>query len=505
MKRLGFLFIFLFVCITLTAASVSFQDANTIAKNWASSLKTFFKEDVSVIKGESIKRDGVVVCHVFHFSPRGYVIVSAEDYLPPIKAYSLKNNLGKEGKSIEEHIFNHHLQIIKKVKSGEIDSKKYFLEKNVNDFKSLFGAFLPSKKGQSPAAAVQEAAPLLKTTWSQDAPYNLKCPLVDGQQSLTGCAATAFSQVFKYHQYPLKGQGSWSYRLAANNQMISAAFDHVYNWDLMLDSYPGSNAGTQDQRDAVAQLMFDVGVLLSMNYNPKGSYAHDYNGVMTAPVFLDYSREIINVTKMGKHDAEWFDLAKNQVIRGFPLTLGIISDTIAPGQLVGHLVVIDGYRVSDGASTFHINLGWGGSYDGYFSLDNIAIKDNWDFDVLDSQSFVMNIAPPNKRDALPVFDFGVFAHENAGAPVKEYDCEVKWQGLPRGYANIDKYLIAKINPAAATLKETSVAEVKHTGQPGLYQYTFKMSEFTPEVYYVYAVDQKGLQKLLMCCNILLKE
>ena len=117
MKRIIFFIIFLLLFLSLPAEHVSFEDARIIARNWAVHLKENFNDHVSPASGESIVKDGIVVAHVFRFLPRGYVIVSAEDYLPPVKMYSLKNNFGNEGKEVEEMVFKQYREIIGKIRA----------------------------------------------------------------------------------------------------------------------------------------------------------------------------------------------------------------------------------------------------------------------------------------------------------------------------------------------------------------------------------------------------
>ena len=44
--------------------------------------------------------------------------------------------------------------------------------------------------------------PLLPTCWGQLYPYNLKAPLINGENAAAGCVATALSQIMAYYSYP---------------------------------------------------------------------------------------------------------------------------------------------------------------------------------------------------------------------------------------------------------------------------------------------------------------
>lgn len=505
MKKITIYIFLLFLCFTLPAERVSFEEARNVAENWTLLLKRSFNDTVSVTGGETIVRSGTTAAYVFHLYPRGYVVVSAEDYLPPVKVYSLKNNFGEEGNGLEEAIFTEYLDIMEMVKDAKIDPALCFDEKNKRNFRMLaevspVSPMSPiSPMSREMSSPVEEVSPLLATTWSQREPYNLKCPEVNGVRSVTGCVATAFAQVMKYYEYPPRGCYSCTYTTYRNRITVSTSFDHPYYWDRMLNNYPEPGSGTAEEREAISQLMLDVGVALNMDYDPEGSGSNSAWAVGTFPTYFDYSREMILVYKRGRDDAEWFVLAKAQVDRGFP-----VNYSIYPERGAGHAVVIDGYRISGGESMFHINMGWGGSWDGYYAMNNIIVRDGlYDFSSLDPQSFVLKMVPPDRAAELPPMPMGATAHENRSLFLSEFVCELTWQGIPGWGSNIDKYTVVRYHGFTGEL--TDFAEVDHTGQTGLYRYTFRLGEYSPDTYFVYAVTDSGEQLTLMYCHLLLND
>lgn len=57
-------------------------------------------------------------------------------------------------------------------------------------------------------AVKTEIKPLLETEWSQEAPFNQLCSYNNGTSispALTGCVATAMSQIMYFHKWPEKG------------------------------------------------------------------------------------------------------------------------------------------------------------------------------------------------------------------------------------------------------------------------------------------------------------
>jgi hypothetical protein len=501
MKKIFIYFICSIFCFSVLAEHVPFEEAQIIANNWTEHLRNNYNDHVILLSGETIMRKGIEVAHVFHFFPRGYVIISAEDYLPPIKMYSLKNDFSKEGEQLEELVFAQYREIIDKVNTSIIVPEKVFMAKNKKDFQRLKSISFPFRDPDTGIETVTvEVPPLMTTNWWQREPYNLLCPMVNGERSVTGCTATALAQIMKYHEYPPSGQGSKSYWTRTHNIYVSTSFDHPYYWDQMLDTYPTPDTGTEEQRQAVAQLMFDVGVAVDMNYSPDGSGAYSSTAVWNFPYCFRYSKDMTFVSRMGWNDTEWFELAKNQVDHGLPVAFAIYSEE------AGHLVVIDGYRISNGSDTLHLNMGWGGNWDGYYALDNIIVRDGkYEFTVSDYQSYVLNIVPPTSESNLPSLPFGATAHENRSLFLKEYFCQLTWKGLPLGEENPDRvvrYLVHKYD--GYTGEMSVLAEVEHTGQAE-YQCNSRMVGYKPDLYIVYAVRESGVREMLLACHLDLRQ
>ena len=119
----------------------------------------------------------------------------------------------------------------------------------------------------------EDIAPLLTTLWNQNEPYNLLCPEYEGEKCPAGCVATAVAQVMRYHRWPERGTGSHSYEWEVDDKVIDTFTvdfsQSVYNWDAMTDTY--GKESTEEQRNAVARLMYDAGVAVDMVYTPQVS------------------------------------------------------------------------------------------------------------------------------------------------------------------------------------------------------------------------------------------
>ena len=237
--------------------------------------------------------------------------------------------------------------------------------------------------------------PMLKTTWNQDAPYNMMCPLINGQRSMTGCVATAMAQIVNYHQWPVQGVGSYQYFY--NNSWISLDYSKItFDWANMLDSY-ADGAGNERQKTAVAQLMYACGVSVDMQYSPAESGAAD---LFVASGLVDHFNYDVNV-RYAERDyfglLDWEEFIYNQLTEYGPVQYSGSS------SIGGHSFVCDGYS-EDGY--FHINWGWGGVSDAYFRLTALdpptqgigGSTDGFNF----NQAIIGNISKPREGSEMYV-------------------------------------------------------------------------------------------------------
>ena len=369
-----------------SAGNISSIRARIVARNWLTHVVHAYGSwggDTSpAISGEeSFVHYGVVVGYNFTVNPHGHILISARDDIPAVKLYSETSTLSlqEEGMQetiawIAEEIFEvgeaidtHGVEMAAAEHSQNPDRKLWVrLQKDPLEFERVAGE------------ALMEAVsygPLLTTTWAQGDPYNQQCPLWStGCRTIVGCVATATSQILKYWNYPTAGQGSKSYSWynGATNVTLSRDFaSSTYDWANMPNSL--SSGSTPAQKSAVAKLTADVGVAFNMEYGCNGSGAD----TSTAPnVFKNYFKYQSTATWVNRTSyasaSAWMKVFKAEVQAGRPSQLRI-QDPIAGG----HSVVVDGYRDSP-SETIHINMGWGGSYDGWYTPDSFVTGSfNW--------------------------------------------------------------------------------------------------------------------------------
>ncbi len=219
------------------------------------------------------------------------------------------------------------------------------------------------RKAPTDIAGKADIAPMIKTKWDQGAPYNNECPDFNGSKTYTGCVATAMAQAMYYYQYPAKGTGSISYTWENTEETLTSSLATTFDWKNMLLTYPSATSGTATQRKAISSLMKTVGYSIKMNYggdNEGGSGAISCDMVPALVNNFGYDQGVRYLYRDHYNSATWAGMIYDNLKNG-PIIYGGMGDE------GGHCFVCDGYRSSDGF--FHINWGWGGDSDGYFSLD----------------------------------------------------------------------------------------------------------------------------------------
>ncbi len=211
-------------------------------------------------------------------------------------------------------------------------------------------------------------APLITSRWDQTEPYNLQCPIYNGttlpsysgMQCLTGCVATAWAQIMYYHKWPVQGSGSHSYKWTFNGEdlgTLSADFSQsIYNWDAMTDTYNSSSS--EESRNAVSQLMSDIGIASEMSYSPISSGAISLTSLQGLVEYFGYDVGAALIQRNYYGLEEWQDSIYASLAAGYPVYYG------GQNSSAGHAFVCDGYY----NGYFHINWGWSGISNGYFLL-----------------------------------------------------------------------------------------------------------------------------------------
>lgn len=254
----------------------------------------------------------------------------------------------------QRSFYDYYIQAMERIEAGE-DAEKFFVMEHAK-------------------AGDEGVEPLLgDINFDQGAPYNNKCPYLNGGRAVTGCVATAMAMVMRYYKYPNCGTGTFTYTGGSDGAKSITLDDHPFDWPNMLPTYRNGNY-SQEQADAVATLMLACGASLNMNYSKDGSGANvsKVNGLLKNNFFYHKDASFISTENSSNPDETIYywgeDAVRPDLEAGRPL---IFAGYPAVGKS-GHCFVIDGYKVEDDLYYYHVNWGWGGSGNSWCLLNYLT-------------------------------------------------------------------------------------------------------------------------------------
>lgn len=327
---------------------------------------------------EPLTYNNVLLGHIYHISPGGFVVVPVLKEMTPVKAYSDQFDLNADQEGgflllLKEQLYN-RLTLYEQ-EFGSFDAIQ------PDEGEAIFGrsqtaewdrltqptkVFVSSVANK--ASAVDEAGPILTTSWHQSFPYNDYCPMGETGQSVVGCVATASSQILAYWNWPPSGVGTHSYTWDGDQYcggdygggILSADFSDAYDWDNIVDNcFSGCNLA---QQNAMAELCYEVGVAFNMDYSSCGSAASTSMAAYVFPTYFKYKPTTQVVNRNEYSLSEWYNFVTTEIDNSRPIQYRINL----------HSIVIGGYREQlPGKYEYHMNYGWANSFNAWYVFDSL--------------------------------------------------------------------------------------------------------------------------------------
>lgn len=307
--------------------------------------------------------DKTVYTYVVNFEPEGWMLMSADERVEPVLAYSKEGNFSVEGLQELPFYFwfdEYEEQITEIISSDQMQKNERWLQAPVQEKSKII-------------------EPIIKVKWNQDNRWNAYCPEDEagpGGRAYAGCVAVAMAQNMSVFGFPSVGKGSKTY--ISDYGALTANFgDTYYHWDLML---PNS------ANEHVALILYHLGVAVEMQYAGDGSGAFSRDVPAAIKTYFDYSREAKMISRRNYEPDEWSAILANELAQG----RAVYYAGNANNNEAGHAFNLDGM---DGSGRFHFNWGWSGSYNGYFYLDALNPGSSNNFS--SNQEAIINFKPRN--------------------------------------------------------------------------------------------------------------
>ena len=372
MKKLGIITLLLAMMGIAFAKPVSQDVARRVAQTW---MQAQGMKNPAALQ-DITSQTPFTEFYVFAAEEGGFIIVSGDDCVRPVLGYSLTSRFDTK-RDIPVNVrgwLDDYEKEIRHWKNVEVRYGGVHLENNeaVSDWQMLANGEMP------PAPLTTAVSPLVSTTWDQSPYYNALCPY-DAQEAysgnhrvVTGCVATATAQIMKFWNHPTTGYGSHSYVHYNDDETVSygtlsANFGNTtYLWNNMPNELTASSSDAQV--NAVATLMYHIGVADEMIYDLAingGSGAHNHNtndlrasSQSSLMAYFKYRPDMTVICRDDYSYDEYCSRLRAELDQQRP----ILYSGSGNG---GHSFVCDGYNEQN---QFRINWGWGGYYDGYFSI-----------------------------------------------------------------------------------------------------------------------------------------
>ena len=362
MKRTHLLLMLLAFCLVINAQPISQEQAMSRA---ASYLKSAPVADRAHRAKQQLRMKAVSLdipnLYVFDIQGGGYVIASGDERALPVLGYSMSTSMDWDSMP---------------------DNMRWWLQCYSQEIEALEDAEITEVADPGTRADKVAIAPLMTSKWDQSPLYNMLCPRYDGQvekyagqNCVTGCVATAMAQVMNYHQWPkepTKSIPGYSYTISDldpengvvenfnTQELAPVTFDWANMCDRLTERGGATAAGvTRNNIMAVARLMSYCGQSVQMSYSPGCSSSFSQYVATALRTYFGYDKGVQYVNRMYYSIKAWEDLIYQELANNRPVVYGGMSDD------GGHEFVCDGY---DGNGMYHINWGWGGACDEYFSL-----------------------------------------------------------------------------------------------------------------------------------------
>ncbi len=407
MKKLFVLSVVLLGSIGMFAQHRSEQEAIELAQNFLNSRSVAHKPDLKAVSQQHLsasRRMSKSAQKATSFpgyyivndeANQRFVVVGADERMHKILGYS------DNGTFSADRMPEQFLEVL-----GWYDAQMEALQKSA----------LTVAAPEQPDENVQPIAPLIKTAWGQEKPYNNDCPSDShGLKCTTGCVATAMAQVMNYHRHPEKAQGGTvSYTTQTTGIEQSLNFNTItFDWSKMQNRY--TLFSPQASKSEVAKLMHACGVSVFMDYSID-------SGTIPALIpyamihYFAYNPNMQYVLKDYYDSKEWNDMIRKELSAGRPVLYGGSGTTQTDilGEVEeshgSHRFILDGM---DKNGLYHFNFGWTGECDGYFAIDAIhpvrqfkalgipLSTSTYDFNL--TQGLVMGISPEELGEEADVF------------------------------------------------------------------------------------------------------
>jgi hypothetical protein len=361
-------------------------------------IRGYLGEDKRVVSGiyPLVIGEASSICHV-ELSPEGWLLMSRDWSAQPVLAFSLTGNFVMPAADSNDNRFvflsgyTRQLESKSMEKSGAQDSRwdtgYYYL------------------KSAEFATAEATVSPLITVKWNQGSTWNRFCPedaAGPGGHVYVGCVAVSMAQAMSVFETPVSGTGISQYYHPVYGTISQDFSKATYKWDEMSEVIPDDNN---------TLLLYHCAVAVNMDFSPDGSGTRTSAAAATAlKQYFFYSQRMTFYKRENFTTEKWKNMLDSSLAAGSPV---IYSGFPEVGS-TGHAFNIDGVHKSN---YYHLNWGWSGSNDGYFTIDNLKPGGS---DFTKGHTAIVGVKPYYYPTGVELSDTLVLLSQPAGKAVAQF-------------------------------------------------------------------------------------
>ena len=410
------------------AAPVSREQAQTAVRNWLSREQKPMGADIgrTVAKAETFADAAdEALFHVVQLEEGGFVVTSADTDVEPVIAFSageafdaspenplyamlMLDMAGRKQAQVPQ-------ALARQVAAPDGDEPAATKETQGVSPKVKWADLLQEAMPGVAAASVTlpsdvRVSPLVQTKWNQSvengvAVYNYYTPPTtypdgDTRNYVCGCTATAMSQLMKFHAYPTASISAGTFSCKVNNVTQNLTMKGgTYAWGSMVDVPKGASLSAT-QRQAIGKICYDTGVALKSDYKANnaggtGAYPSDVPDTLKSVFKYTSAARISAGTTAGISAIDTQNALFVNLDNNFPVFLAI-HKLVGNELYNGHAILADGYGYQAGSLYTHLNMGWAGVSDVWYTLPSIGTEYEFNF----IATLVYNIFPSSEMKLL---------------------------------------------------------------------------------------------------------
>lgn len=393
MKTSFFIIVMVSFCVCLNASFVDHSAAYSAA--FSKLVQDGQQDSREIVASFALlgSSGSETLAYVFELNPIGYVIVTADDDLFPVIAYSYEDRC-----RIYEETSNVLFDLIVADLELKLSNLEQIPVSVISGFKGQWRDLLDGKSypyfEQWPPSGTTTTGGWLMSNWTQSSPYNSMCPIdpQTGQRSIAGCPAVAMGMIVNYQEninstqfsdaddyyHSYAGRNFW-----IDNDWADRGFPSWTQLNVYLDTLENHYLfGTPPTNQDKGALVWACGAAMEQVYTSSASGTFGATQAYNAYVKFGYG----DLTPLDTLSDSLYERLSQNMKNAMPAHITALT----PPPIQGHNFVIDGYNTND---YYHLNMGWGGTHNGWYIIPdsipyNLTVIDTIFIDIGESPNSI---------------------------------------------------------------------------------------------------------------------